>query len=123
MGVRAALDLAPQHAGHGHVGAEIGPADDLVDAVRTDRTGADDLQTLTIVRHEMHSMTELFRLPLSRDAGEGNFTPPRRGPAARRQRPRAISAATSADRASGSRWRRRLRSPRPPSAARSAPRR
>ncbi len=44
MGVRAALDAAPQHARHHHVGAEIGPAGDLVDAVRTDRPGADDLE-------------------------------------------------------------------------------
>ncbi len=44
MGVRAALDLAPQHAGHDHVGAEIGAAGDLVDAVRANGTGADDLE-------------------------------------------------------------------------------
>ncbi len=45
-GVRmgAALDAAPQHARHHHVGAEIGPAGDLVDPVRTDRPGADDLE-------------------------------------------------------------------------------
>src|SRR3984893_14286275 len=102
MGVRAALDLAPQHAGHDHIGAEIGPADDLVDAVRTDRTGADDLQTLTIIRHEIHSMTELFCLPLPH-GGRGYVPPRRRGPAARRRRPRAISAATSAGRACGPR--------------------
>src|SRR5216683_2652763 len=45
-GVRmgAALDAAPQHPRHHHVGAEIGPAGDLVDPVRTDRPGADDLE-------------------------------------------------------------------------------
>src|SRR6266581_254507 len=43
MGVRAALDAAPQHARHHHVGAEIGPAGDLVDPVRADGTSADDL--------------------------------------------------------------------------------
>ena len=44
VSVRAALDLAPQHARHRHVGAEIGAPDDLFDAVRTDRPGADDLK-------------------------------------------------------------------------------
>ena len=44
MRVRAAHDLAPQHAGHGHVGAVRGAAGHLVDAVGTDRAGADDLR-------------------------------------------------------------------------------
>src|SRR5262249_7485657 len=55
MRMRAALDLAPQHAGHRHVGAEIGAADDLLDAVGSDRTGADDFQAVTIIRHEIRS--------------------------------------------------------------------
>src|SRR5260221_7641481 len=41
MGMRAPLDAAPQHTRHCHIGAEIGPARDLVDAVGTDRPGAD----------------------------------------------------------------------------------
>src|SRR5258708_22203696 len=41
MGMRATLDAAPQHTRHCHIGAEIGPARDLVDAVRADRPGAD----------------------------------------------------------------------------------
>ncbi len=53
MGVRAALDLAPQHAGHDHVGAEIGASGDFVDAVRTNRTGPDDL--LQFLRHIRHA--------------------------------------------------------------------
>src|SRR5271156_2265946 len=48
VGMRAALDLAPQHARHFHVGAKIGAAGDLVDTVRADRTGADDLQIFLI---------------------------------------------------------------------------
>ena len=52
MRVRAALDFAPQHAGHDHVGAEIGPAGDLVDAVGADRAGPDDLlEFLSDKRH------------------------------------------------------------------------
>ena len=42
MGVRAALDAAPQHAWECHVGAEIGSAGDFVDAVGADGAGADD---------------------------------------------------------------------------------
>ena len=42
--VGAALDLAPQHARHRHVGAKAGAANHLVDPVRTDRTGTNDLQ-------------------------------------------------------------------------------
>ena len=50
--VRAALDLAPQHAGHHHVGAEIGAARDLVDPVGADRAGPDDfLEFLGDERH------------------------------------------------------------------------
>src|ERR1700680_2809208 len=41
VSMRAALDAAPQHAGHSHVGPEIGSAGDLVDAVGADRSGAD----------------------------------------------------------------------------------
>src|SRR5271166_3805752 len=37
----AALDPPPQHTRHRHVGAEIGPARDLVDAVGADRPGTD----------------------------------------------------------------------------------
>ncbi len=48
MGVGAALDLAPQHAGHFHVGAKVGPAGNLVDAVGTDRPGADNFQRLLV---------------------------------------------------------------------------
>ena len=44
MGMRAAQDAAVQQAGHLHVGAEDGPAGDLVHAVVTDGTGADDLE-------------------------------------------------------------------------------
>ncbi len=50
--MRAALDLAPQHARHHHVGAEIGAPGDLVDPVGADRTGADDL--LKFLRDERH---------------------------------------------------------------------
>src|SRR6516162_5331840 len=53
MGVRAALDLAPQHARHDHVRAEIGAPGDLVDPVRADRTGPDDL--LQFLRHIRHA--------------------------------------------------------------------
>src|SRR5271170_3856934 len=48
VGMRAALDPAPQHARHFHVGAKIGAASDLVDPVRADRTGADNLQCVLI---------------------------------------------------------------------------
>ncbi len=41
MSMRAALDAAPQHTRHCHIGAEIGPARDFVDAVGADRPGAD----------------------------------------------------------------------------------
>src|SRR5205823_12791146 len=44
MRIGAALDLAPEHPGHRHVGAEIGAAGDLVDAVGADRAGADEAQ-------------------------------------------------------------------------------
>src|SRR5580704_17509326 len=39
--MRASLDAAPQHTRHRHIGAEIGPARDLVDAVGADGPGAD----------------------------------------------------------------------------------
>ena len=42
MCIGAALDLAPQHARHFHVGAEIRAAGNLVDPVGADRPGADD---------------------------------------------------------------------------------
>src|SRR3954447_4275067 len=41
MGMRAPLDAAPQHTRHSHIGAEIGPACNLVDVVGADRPGAD----------------------------------------------------------------------------------
>ena len=43
MGVRRAQDEADELAGRGRVGAEFGAAGDLVDAVGTQRPGADDL--------------------------------------------------------------------------------
>ena len=46
--MRAALDLAPEHARHRHVGAEIGPPGDLVHAIGPDWAGADDLQFFLI---------------------------------------------------------------------------
>ena len=48
MRVRAALDLAVKHARHLHIGAEIGPSGDLLDAVGTDWAGADDFQLLLV---------------------------------------------------------------------------
>ena len=69
MRVRAALDLGPDHAGHRHVGAEIGAPDDLFDPVRTHRPGADDFQrSLIEIRHALISMNSIS---LSRNAGEG----------------------------------------------------
>src|SRR5947209_11966918 len=44
MRVLAALDPALQHARHRHVGAEIGPAGDLVAPIGADRAGADEAQ-------------------------------------------------------------------------------
>src|SRR3954454_4087325 len=41
MGMRAALDAAPQHTRHCHIGAEIGPARNLVDAVGANWPTAD----------------------------------------------------------------------------------
>ncbi len=74
--VRAALDLAPQHAGHDHVGAEIGPAGHLVDPVRTDRTGADHLlKFLGDVCHRNLTFGEPLTHALSPPSGE------REGPA------------------------------------------
>ena len=43
VGVGAAQDRAGQHAGQAHVGAVLGPADDLVDAVMADGACANDL--------------------------------------------------------------------------------
>src|SRR6516225_4179149 len=51
--MRAALDLAPQHAGHHHVGAEIGAPGDLVDPIRTNGTGPYNL--LQFLRHIRHT--------------------------------------------------------------------
>ena len=57
MRVRAALDLGPDHAGHRHVGAEIGAPDDLFDPVRTHRPCADDFQRgLIEIRHALISI-------------------------------------------------------------------
>ena len=57
--VRAALDLAPQHARHNHVGSEIGPAGDFVDPVWANRASADNL--LKFLGDERHEAS----LPLS----------------------------------------------------------
>src|SRR6516225_6562671 len=46
VGVRAALNFAPQHAGHFHVSAKICTPGDFVDAIGPDRPGPDDLQRL-----------------------------------------------------------------------------
>ena len=125
MGVRAALDFAPQHPRHHHVGAEIGLPGHFVDPVRADRAGADDLlQFLWHIRHA--NLTPVLRRP--REGGSpgqamdriataipvcgGNDgvripTPPQRAAVPLRPTPPAAAAATSADRASGSRSRRR----------------
>ena len=55
MGVRRAQHLAPQHAGHAHVGAELGGAGHLLHAVRTHRTTANDLQVRSYVIHAAFS--------------------------------------------------------------------
>ena len=41
--MRAAQDAAMDHAGDGEIGPERGAPDDLVDAVGSDRPGADEL--------------------------------------------------------------------------------
>ena len=46
VGVGAAQHAAEEHAGQAHVGAVLGPAGDLVRAVRAYGTGADDLVSL-----------------------------------------------------------------------------
>ena len=51
MRVRRAQDLAPQHARGPRIGREHRAAGDLVDAVGTDGTGADDFQTGIDVVH------------------------------------------------------------------------
>ena len=43
MSVRAALDLAVEHARHRPVGPKVGATRDLLDPVRTSGSGADDL--------------------------------------------------------------------------------
>ena len=55
MRVRRALHLAPQHARHHHVRAEHGAAGDLVHAVGTDRTRADNSQIGANVIHRTAS--------------------------------------------------------------------
>ena len=49
MGMRAAQNLADQHAGQEQVGAELGAPRHLVDAVVLDRRGADDLELAVAV--------------------------------------------------------------------------
>ena len=56
MGMRTALDFANEHAGHGEVGAELRLPRHLVDAVRADRAGADDLE-VGFVCNEIHAAT------------------------------------------------------------------
>ena len=41
--MRAALDLAEEHARHGPVGSKISASRDLLDAIRTNRSSADNL--------------------------------------------------------------------------------
>src|SRR5262249_35436115 len=57
MGVRAALHLAEEHAGHRHVGAEGGATGDLVGAVGTDRAGPYHLEIgfVADIRHGLRS--------------------------------------------------------------------
>jgi hypothetical protein len=43
VSMRAALDLAVEHPRHGPVGAKIGATGDLLDAIRTNRSSADNL--------------------------------------------------------------------------------
>ncbi len=61
MGVRAALHLADELARHRHVGAELGAAGHLVDAIGADRPRADDFQM--IVPFMTVSLTRAFRRP------------------------------------------------------------
>ena len=51
MRVRRALHLAPQHAGHHHIRAELGTAGDLVHAIRPDRARADNSQICAYIVH------------------------------------------------------------------------
>src|SRR3954468_23957387 len=55
MGMRAALDAAPQHTRQCHISAEIGPARDLVNAVGADRPGADNLKRGLVEIAHLHS--------------------------------------------------------------------
>ena len=57
----AALDPAPQHTRHRHVGAEIGPARDLVDAVGADRPGADYLKRGLVEIAHLHPPSSRVR--------------------------------------------------------------
>jgi hypothetical protein len=56
MRMRAAQHLAPDHAGHGGVGGELGAAGDLVHAVGTDGALADPL----VVGDEVHWVGSSF---------------------------------------------------------------
>src|ERR1700747_1719534 len=135
MSVRAALDFAPQHARHHHIGAEVGAAGDLVDPVRADRTGPDDLPQL--LRHIGHAnlppvlsldaviaseakQSRARSIP-DRDCFVASLLamtptlPLRASAPLRRARP-AAAAGTSASRADGCRWHRQSRWRLPPSA-------
>src|SRR5690348_14046865 len=59
----AALDPAPQHTRHRHVGAEIGPSRDLVDAVWADRPGADYLKRGLVEIAHLHPPPSCVRRP------------------------------------------------------------
>ena len=78
MRVRAALDPAPQHAGHRHVGAEIGAAGDLVDPIGTDRAGADEAQRGFIEIAHALTPSKPVPNPQSRRAGGAKRNPPAR---------------------------------------------
>ena len=52
VGVRAPENLAGQHAGQHQIGAELGPAGNLVIAVRADRAGADPFIVFGLNRHD-----------------------------------------------------------------------
>src|SRR3954447_22496368 len=55
MGMWAPLDAAPQHTRQCHIGAEIGPARNLVDAVGADRSGADYPKRRLVEIAHLHS--------------------------------------------------------------------
>src|ERR1700733_1481181 len=56
----AALDPAPKHTRHRHVGSKIGPARHLVDAVRADRPGADYLQRRLVEIAHLHPPSSVY---------------------------------------------------------------